>query len=212
MKPNMIAPAMMSVALSACSVVGIRSRTPEPHYSVIGHVRAIEIRRYEPRIAAETTIKGSALHARDQGFRRLAGYIFGGNRTRTKIAMTAPVAQAASESIAMTAPVAQSQATPGAWTIRFFMPEGYTIDTLPVPNDPKVRLVRVPAEDYAVLRFSGMPNPAAVAREQARLLGALETSPWTTIGRPTAWFYDPPWTIPFLRRNEAAIRVQRSGQ
>lgn len=209
MKAKSIAPMVMSAALSACSVVGIRSGTPEPKYSVIGHVGTIEIRRYAPRIAAETTIAGSAEHARYQGFRRLAGYIFGGNKARAKIAMTAPVAQSASEKIAMTAPVAQSAAGAGAWTIRFFMPPGYTMETLPVPNDPQVHLVPVPPETYAVLRFSGVPSPAAVAREQARLLAALKSSLWQPDGEPTAWFYDPPWTIPFLRRNEAAVPVAR---
>lgn len=209
MKARMIAPVVMSAALSACSVVGIRSGTAEPKFSVVGHVGAIEIRRYAPRIAAETTIEGSAEHARYQGFRRLAGYIFGGNRSRTKIAMTAPVAQSPSEKIAMTAPVAQSPAGKGAWTIKFFMPAGYTMETLPVPNDPQVHLVPVPPETYAVLRFSGVPNPASVAREQARLLAALKTSPWEPESAPTAWFYDPPWTIPFLRRNEAAVQVAR---
>ncbi len=214
MKPRLIAPALMSVALSACSVVGIRSGTPEPKYRVIGTVGAVQIRQYAPRIAAETTVHGSVYHARSQGFRRLAGYIFGGNRTRAKIAMTAPVAQASdapSEKIAMTAPVDQSQSGPDAWTIRFYMPAGYTMETLPVPNDPKVHLVTVPAEDYAALRFSGVPNQTSVAREQARLLAALKSSAWTPAGEPAAWFYDPPWTLPFLRRNEAVVKVTRVG-
>ncbi len=226
MKPRLLAPALMSVALSACSVVGIRSGTPEPRYQVIDQVGAVQIRRYAPRIAAETTVQGSVYQARNQGFRRLAGYIFGGNRARATIAMTAPVAQAtaktaaqaasgtaaqaASEKIAMTAPVGQSRSGADGWTIRFFMPAGYTMETLPVPNDPKVHLVTVPAEDYAALRFSGVPDQAAVAREQSTLLAVLASSPWRPVGEPAAWFYDPPWTIPFLRRNEAVVKVVRA--
>jgi hypothetical protein len=214
MKPRLIVPALMSVALSACSVVGIRSGTPEPQFQVIGHVGAVEIRHYAPRIAAETTVEGSVSHARNQGFRRIAGYIFGGNRSRTKIAMTAPVAQSAgsgSEKIAMTAPVGQSRSGPGAWTIRFYMPAGSTMETLPVPNNPQVHLVTVPAEDYAALRFSGAPDQSTVAAKQAQLLAALRSSVWTPVGEPSAWFYDPPWTIPFLRRNEAVVQVTRAG-
>ncbi len=226
MKPRLLAPALMSVALSACSVVGIRSGTPEPRYQVIDQVGAVQIRRYMPQIAAETTVQGSIYHARNQGFRRLAGYIFGGNRTRTKIAMTAPVAQATSktvaqatsktvaqatsEKIAMTAPVGQSRSGADGWTIRFFMPAGYTMETLPVPNDPTVHLVTVPADDYAALRFSGVPDQAVVAREQSKLLKALASSHWRPVGEPSAWFYDPPWTIPFLRRNEAVVKVIRT--
>lgn len=209
MKPRMIAPALMSAALSACSVVGIRAGTPEPHYRVIGHVGSIEIRQYGPQIVAETTVKGSAEHARYEGFRRLARYIFGANRTRSRIAMTAPVVQAASEKIAMTAPVAQARTATDAWTIRFTMPAGYTMATLPVPNDAKVHLVDVPAADFAVLRFSGVPDPKRVAAEQERLLAALRRSAWAPMGEPVGWFYDPPWTIPFLRKNEAAVPVRR---
>lgn len=207
MGSRVIGPALMSVALSACSVIGVRSGTAEPKYRVVDRVGAIEIRHYAVRIAAETTVAGSIEHARNLGFRRLAGYIFGGNRSRATIAMTAPVAQSASQKIAMTAPVAQARSGTGAWTIQFFMPANYTMDTLPVPNDPSVHLIEVPAEDYAVLRFSGVPDPAIVARKQAALLAALKSSRWAPTGAPVAWFYDPPWTIPFLRRNEAAVGV-----
>ena len=205
-----LAPLLLGAALSACSVVGIRSGTEEPKYQVIGHAGAVEIRRYPPRIAAETTVQGSEEQARYTGFRRLAGYIFGKNHQREKIAMTAPVSQgSASEKIAMTAPVAQTSAGDGAWTIRFFMPAKYTLATLPAPDDPLVHLVEVPAEDYAVLRFSGVPTPGSVATETRKLLAALRRSDWMPAASPVAWFYDPPWTIPFMRRNEVAVNVTK---
>jgi hypothetical protein len=138
----------------------------------------------------------------------VAGYIFGGNRAAAKIAMTAPVAQAAaSERIAMTAPVAQSAAGPGRWTVRFFMPAQWTLATLPVPNDPAVRLVEVPGETMAVLRFTGDRGATAVAARQAELLRGLAGTAWAPQGEPVAWFYDPPWTLPWLRRNEVAVPV-----
>ena len=99
-----------SLFLSACSVFGVRSGTEEPHYSVVERLDGVEIRHYAARVAAETTVPGDATAARGEGFRRLAGYIFGGNRGRTRIEMTAPVAQAGEppgERIAMTAPVGQ---------------------------------------------------------------------------------------------------------
>ena len=204
------APLLLGAALSACTVVGIRSGTEEPKYQVIGKVGQVEIRRYAPRIAAETTVQASEEQARYTGFRRLAGYIFGKNHQREKIAMTAPVAQSsASEKIAMTAPVAQTSAGDGSWTIRFFMPTKYTMETLPVPDDPLVHLAEVPAEDYAVLRFSGVPTPSSVAAETRKLLAALRQSDWTPDGAPVAWFYDPPWTIPFMRRIEVAVKVTK---
>jgi hypothetical protein len=153
--------------------------------------------------------------ARSEGFRRLAGYIFGGNTTGAKVAMTAPVAQssasgpAASQTIAMTAPVSQDRDAEGRWVVRFFMPAKYTLATLPTPNDARVRLVEVPPATMAVLRFTGSTSADAVAERQADLQAAVKDSQWQIAGPMLAWFYDPPWTIPALRRNEVAVAVSR---
>jgi hypothetical protein len=201
---------LSSLLVTACSVVGIRSGVEEPRYAVVDRAGPVEIRRYDSRLAAETTVAGSALEARSAGFRRLAGYIFGGNTTKTSIAMTAPVAQAAaSQRIDMTAPVAQSRDADGGWVIRFFLPAALTEAAAPVPNDPAVRIVAVPPETVAVLRYSGSISPASVADAQARLKAALAASPWHATGEALSWFYDPPWTLPPLRRNEAAVPVAR---
>ena len=197
---------------ACCSVVGVRTGTEEPRHSVEQVTHGLEIRRYGPRIAAETTISADEEAARNAGFRRLAGYIFGANQGRAKIAMTAPVTQqpgkgSGGEKIAMTAPVAQANGPGGAWVIRFFMPAEWTMDMLPTPNDAAVKLVEVPAETVAVLRFTGDRSPKAVAAHTAELLRALEDTDWSPTGTPVAWFYDPPWTIPFLRRNEIAVPV-----
>ncbi len=199
---------LSSLLLGACSVVGIRSGTEEPRFEVVDRVGEVEIRRYAPRIAAETTVPGEEDAARTEGFRRLAGYIFGGNARRDRLAMTAPVAQARGERIAMTAPVAQAGDV-GGWRIRFFMPAGYSMDRLPVPDDARVTLVEVPAETVAVLRFSGIPRGEAVARNTVTLKAALASSPWAASGDVQAWFYDPPWTVPALRRNEVVAPVAR---
>ena len=202
-----------ATALAACSVVGDRSGTAEPAFAVVAQHGAVEIRQYGPRIAAETMVDGDEAEARNAGFRRLAGYIFGANRGRAEIAMTAPVAQArAGTAIAMTAPVAQSRAQPtgagaAGWSVRFYMPAQWTLATLPVPDDPAVRLVEVPGETVAVLRFSGDRGPARVATQQAALLQALADGAWQPNGAPVGWFYDPPWTLPWLRRNEVAVPV-----
>lgn len=200
---------------SACSTVGVRSGTEEPAFTEVARVGAVEIRTYGERIAAQTVVTGSSEAARNRGFQRLAGYIFGGNTARTSIAMTAPVAQAGdgrSQSIAMTAPVAQGAVGQDRWTIQFFMPSEYTMASLPVPRDPAVVLAVVPAETYAVLRFSGLGSARAVAEKEAELDAALTGSGWAAAGDPVVWFYDPPWTLPPLRRNEVAVRVTRQAR
>lgn len=202
---------LSSLSLAACSVFGVRSGTEEPAYSVLGHVGAVELRAYGGRLAAETSVSGGEIDARSKGFQRLAGYIFGANRSKTSIAMTAPVGQT-STSIAMTAPVAQNHDASGGWTIRFFMPVKYTMNTLPTPDDAQVRLVSVPPTDYAVLRFTGSIDAPTIAREKSALSAVLVGSGYSAAGSAVAWFYDPPWTIPLLRRNEVAVPVSRANK
>jgi hypothetical protein len=198
-----------ALLLNACTVVGVRSGTEEPAFEILGTEAGLEIRRYGPRLAAETTVEADEMGARSQGFSRLAGYIFGGNAGSARIAMTAPVAQQAQGTrIAMTAPVAQAVTGEGH-VIRFFLPAA--LRDPPVPNDPRVRIVEVAGETVAVFRFTGSIDPGSVAAARARLLAALPRTGWVAAGEPVTWFYDPPWTIPALRRNEIAIPVAPRG-
>ncbi|MCX2929835.1 heme-binding protein [Mycobacterium sp. CVI_P3] len=204
---NTITAAVVQIAEGIGNIVGIRLGTEEPAFTVEREVDGVQIRRYGPRVAAETAIGADEESARNQGFRVLARYIFGANSGSAKIAMTAPVAQQPSEKIAMTAPVATQRQPSGEWVIRFFMPSKYTLDTLPTPNDDRVRLVEVPEETVAVLRFSGSIDPGAVATRTTQLLKALQRNGIEPIGEPLAWFYDPPWTVPCRRRNEVVVGV-----
>ncbi len=202
--------ALVQVAEGVGNIVGIRVGTEEPDFTVERVVDGVEIRRYGPRVAAETAIDADEESARNQGFRLLARYIFGGNSGSAKIAMTAPVAQQPSEKIAMTAPVATQRNASGEWVIRFFMPSKYTLETLPTPNDDRVRLVVVPPETVAVLRFNGSIGPDAVSERTGQLMKALNRNDIEAIGEPLAWFYDPPWTLPCRRRNEVLVGVAES--
>ncbi|MBL6076423.1 heme-binding protein [Belnapia sp. T18] len=201
--------AASGLLLGAYSVVGVRSGTEEPRFTVVERVGEVEIRDYAPRVAAETLVEADSEEAaRREGFRRLAGYIFGGNRGRTRIEMTAPVAQGSAR-IAMTAPVGQA-AAPGGWAIRFFLPaEIASAEAAPVPEDGRVAILTIPGERVAVLGYAGVPSAEAAAAARARLLAALGAGPWRTEGEIFDWFYDPPWTLPPLRRNEAVVRVSR---
>ncbi len=193
-----------SLAVAACSVVGVRSGTEEPAYTVVGQAGPVEIRHYGSRVAAETIVDAPKVAARSEGFTRLAGYIFGKNAGGSSIEMTAPVAQSAA--IAMTVPVMQDGSA-----IRFFLPAALTAETAPRPLDDRVRIVTVPAETVAVLRYAGSTRPEAVAEQQARLMTVLAGSPYQATGAPFSWFYDPPWTLPPLRRNEAVVQVLDRG-
>lgn len=184
---------MGQVIDAAGTVVGYRHGTKEPDYSVEKLSRDVEIRRYGARVAAETTVTAGEEAARNTGFRRLARYIFGGNRVHEKIAMTAPVAQEA--------------AGDRRWVIRFFMPADKTLESLPEPDDGEVRLVAVPPEMVAVHRFTGSRSRRAIAAHTAELMTTLRETGFEAVDKPEAWFYDPPWTVPALRRNEIAVPV-----
>lgn len=182
----------------------------QPAYDVLVKEGAIEIRRYAPYVAATTEAEGSYESGRNVMFNRLAGYIFGENRKQEKIEMTAPVVaeKAEPERIPMTAPVVVEQGA-GTWRMSFMLPSRYTLETAPVPTDPRVTIHEVPPETLAVIRFSGPLEEAAV-EAHARTLSAWlgERSDYVAVGPHRYAGYDPPWAIPFLRRNEVMIPVE----
>lgn len=191
--------------------VGLRVGAEQPDYRTLQRDGSLELREYGPRLVAETLVTGDAEAARNAGFRRVAAYIFGANQGREQVAMTAPVTQAGGQAIAMTAPVVQTpdSASAAAWRIQFIMPAQYrSIDALPKPNDPAVRLREEMGGRYAVRRFSGSRAPSAVTRQTDVLLGDVARKGWRPRGAPVAWFYDPPWTLPMARRNEVAVPVE----
>lgn len=179
----------------------------EPVFKTVVKDGNFEVRDYPSLVVAEVTVSGEQKEAANKGFRLLAGYIFGGNKRRQNIAMTAPVAQEpTSQKTAMTAPVTQTQ-NAGTWTVRFTMQSAYTLDALPEPNDPKVHLRRLPPERFAVLRFSGLAGKNDVDAKSGELLAATLARHLRATGDVTLAQYNPPWTLWFMRRNEVMIPV-----
>lgn len=183
----------------------------EPGYTVLSQSGSVEYRRYEPYLVAETVVEGAADFdkAGNEGFRRLFKYIAGGNTTQSKIAMTAPVSQAArNEKIAMTVPVQQTGSVTGS-RVAFMLPRQYTLETAPAPSDPRVRIVAVPGRLMAVLRYSGRWTESNYDEHRAELLKGLETAGIRTTGEPQLARYNAPFTLPILRRNEVLVEVDR---
>jgi hypothetical protein len=182
----------------------------EPEYKVLKDFGdGIELRQYSDFIIAETEV--SAANADEAGnlaFKRLGGYIFGGNRSKQSIAMTAPVSQAKSEKIAMTAPVSQRQAEDGKWLVSFVMPEKYTLETLPIPNDKSVYFKEVPARKVLAIRFSGRWTDENFADHENLLMASLKANQLKAIGEPWTARYNPPFMPGFMRRNEVMIELR----
>lgn len=181
----------------------------EPHFQTVLKDGAFEVRDYPALTVAEVTVTGDQSTAASRGFRLLAGYIFGANHGGDKIAMTAPVGLARTgEKIPMTAPVGQTRLG-STWIVRFTMPSTYSLATLPVPNDTRIRLSAQPPAHMAALRFSGWATESKVQNETTDLIERAKARHLRVLGPVTLAQYDPPWTLPFLRRNEVMVPIAR---
>jgi hypothetical protein len=153
-------------------------------------------------------VLGTYREAMSSGFRILAGYIFGGNTSKQSIAMTSPVTEQTSESIAMTAPVSEMMLSNNNHVISFVMPSEYKLSTLPTPNDKRIEIVEVKAHTTAVLRYSGYNNADKVEMMKEKLIEFLKRDGVVVAGIPRAAGYNPPWTPPFMNRNEILIDIK----
>ena len=182
------------VVFVAALFVSTTSAIEEPNYSLVTSWESpdIEIRDYDSRILATTRMT----EGQNSGFRVLAGYIFGGNENEQEIAMTAPVQR--------TMPGEQEA------EMAFVVPRAYSMEELPTPDDSRIEFREEPAYRAAVIRFSGWVNDKKAERYWQTLIAFLEEQGIQPVGDPTLNQYNPPWTPPFMRRNEIIVAVVAS--
>jgi len=180
----------------------------EPAYEVLLETKYYEVRRYQPYIVAEIDVDDDFKRAGNSAFRVLAGYIFGDNEPQQKMEMTAPVESSEGVRMNMTAPVtSQSGTADGLYTYAFVMERKYTMDTLPEPTNPDIRLVQRPERIMAVHRYSGTWSEERYREHEKTLLDALAVDRVKTTGRPVFARYNAPFTPWFMRRNEIMVEV-----
>ena len=185
------------IALIGLSTLPVAaSAIEEPAYERLASCEGFEIRRYPATVGARTPVEGDFDAAGNQGFRRLAGYIFGGNTDEERIAMTAPVAQAASP-----------EGSADRWEVLFFMPGERARATLPEPRSDAVEIVELAPRDVAVVEFSGIWREARFGALEAHLRASLAAAGLPAGGAAVWARYDPPWTPWFLRRNEVWVEL-----
>lgn len=194
------------IILGAAVWSQIVSSVEHPKYMVVQSQGNIQIRDYGPMIVAETEVSGDRKEAINQGFRIIADYIFGNNTSKKNVAMTAPVVQQKNEKISMTAPVTQEDDA-GQWKVRFVMPARYTMITLPKPKNDAVKLLEIAGKRYAVNRFSGIASEGALREHTEELNKFILENKLDALSKPSYAFFNPPWTLPFLRRNEIMIEI-----
>lgn len=225
----------------AATAMGTAAMAAEqPDYDTVVKDGAFEIRQYAPMIVAEVSVRGDRSRASSAAFDPLFGYISGANVSMTapvtqsqdiemtapvtqsqKIDMTAPVTQSQeiemtapvtqSQDIDMTAPVTQSAASADEWVVRFIMPSEWTMETLPRPTNPAVRLVEVSGREMAAVRFSGRGRGAVLDRKEADLRAFIAEQGREPVGAPTYAYYDAPFVPPPFRRNEVMLELAPAG-
>ncbi len=198
----------VTLAVVGVAAGPITSRVEQPAYTVLTSDGPIEFRAYGSMIAAEAVLHGDRSAVLSEGFQLIAAYIFGANKQRVKIAMTAPVEQQGAQTTVMTAPTVQP-VNGDTWIVRFIMPRGWTKETLPVPDDSRVALKPVEARTMIAIRFAGFANGSSIVSKTDELRRYALAHGIQTLGEPLLAFYNPPWTLPFLRRNEVMFQVQQ---
>jgi len=162
-------------------------------YRVVKAEKGFELRYYPP--ATFATVKSSAKSYRElssSGFRKIAGYIFGGNESSTKIAMTSPVHMDINEKES---------------SMSFVMPSKYDLESLPKPNDAKVEIHETPGEYLAAIEFGGFANDASIRKHADELKQLLNGKGIKTIGNFRYLGYNPPYQI-IARKNEIVVAVE----
>ena len=196
--------------LAATGPASAEDKTEQPKYDVIKHSDGVELRHYAPQLVAEVTIEaGSIGQASSKGFGLLAGYIFGGNQGAAQIRMTAPVttrSKSDGTKIAMTAPVTTSENEDGVYTVRFSMPAKWTMATLPKPNDDKVELIQIEAEERVAYRLVGDRSPARIEKAAAKIDAFLKAEKLETMSPMIIAGYDGP-SVPTESKRWEVMRV-----
>ena len=185
---------MIGLLLLTTGCNGMFTKTKEPVYTLIEKIDDVEIREYAPMAVAQIAVAPEdRMDAANAGFMPLANYIFAKSREGEKLAMTAPV---------------QQQTQDKGWGVTFVMPEGYSTKNLPKSDDARVTIKDMPKTRYAVIRFSGRPTDSNVSENETKLNDFIKNHKLKTIGKPLYNYYNPPWTPPFMRRNEVWLALK----
>lgn len=172
---------------------GTYGKYETPRYEVVRQIGAAEVRAYEPHLLAEVAVRGEQRGTLNQGFRALAGYIFGGNEGDVSVSMTSPVTQTSVGDV---------------WTVTFMMPTDYTVETLPTPNNAAVRFIEMPSREMITLTFSGRSSTRILEQRTDELKAIAQQAGLDVTGEPVFMFYDDPFTLPAARRNEVALELR----
>ena len=167
-----------------------------PRFDTLAVTNDYELRRYPQLVVAEVARERAAAGDENALFPVLANFIFGGNDESQQIAMTAPV---------LMDPVERGERD--STSMRFIMPESFTLETLPTPTDQRVKVREVPSRTVAARVFHWFASDATREAELLALKKALERDGVKTVGKANYAAYQPPFAIPFMKKYEMQIEV-----
>jgi len=185
--------ALLVVIATGCAMVGFTSTLEQPNYKVIDRLPGgVEIRQYEARTYASSHVDGTGIEARRQGFRLLFNYITGENNGDQEISMTVPVA---------------TEIKDKEHVMQFFLPSEFDEASAPTPKNPDVHIGTIAPRVEAALEYTGSQSTQRAEMHAFLIKNTLNDSNWQMTGDIRSMFYDPPFSIPFLRRNEVIVEV-----
>ena len=194
------------LGFGAAFIGPVMSNVEIPDYKLLKKEQNIEIRQYPSFIIAEVKTAGPRQASISAGFRILADFIFGNNEGEKQLSTNGPITQQKGTKIAMTAPV-QQEKMDTEWAISFIMPSKFSIDTVPSPINDRIKIIQMPSRRYAVITFSGRSTEENLSTHTNELEKYIDGSNYTKAGKAKYAFYNPPWTLPFLRRNEVQFEL-----
>ena len=143
-------------------------KVPEPTFKRLAKLGGgVEVRAYPSLVVAKTGLRSNSLGASaNEGFRKVARYLFGGNERSESMAMTAPVVMDMGEQP----------------SLFFYMPFDRSESDLPATRDRAITLQTLPPRTLGVLRFGGYASDKDLKRYGRRLREILEQEGWQVEG------------------------------
>lgn len=204
---------VLLVLLTGCSVVG-KGNTPMAPYKVLSldNKKNIEVRVYENMILVSAPMDKNSKDGRKQAFMKLFGYISGENILNKKVEMTAPVLMSTEQDkgtkISMTAPVFMGNENKNESVMSFVLPKAFTMQNAPKPIDPELQLNQLKDYKVAAITFSGLLSKNNISKHKEILDNWIISQGYNKTGAYKTAGYNPPFTIPFFRRNEVLIPIE----
>lgn len=166
-------------------------QTEQHNYTVIKSYDKFEIRQYDSALFSSVKLsKKGYKESSSEGFRILAGYIFGDNDANEKIAMTTPFMMELGDSTKM----------------MFMVPKNKNLENLPNPKNSKIVFEKQEEKIIAAISFDGWADDENIEKYTSILKEELLKEKLNFVNKFTFMGYNPPYEV-MNRRNEIVVEL-----